>query len=166
MAFATPEQFLKTFAGIRKRTRRLLDLVPADQLEWKPGEGRFSLGDLFRHIAASERFMWAENAAFRPGRYSGCGEDLASGLDAVVAFFDRCHEESMAIFEGLSAEDLARETTLPYGNKMVLGKWLTLMTEHEVHHRGQIYTYLGLMGIKTPPIFGLTENELVKNSQG
>jgi hypothetical protein len=34
------------------------------------------------------------------------------------------------------------------------------MTEHEIHHRGQIYLYLGILGVPTPPIFGLTSEEV------
>lgn len=35
------------------------------------------------------------------------------------------------------------------------------MMEHEIHHRGQLYTYLGILNIKTPPIFGLTSEEVI-----
>ena len=34
------------------------------------------------------------------------------------------------------------------------------MLEHEAHHRGQLYFTLGLLGVATPPIYGLTEPEL------
>jgi uncharacterized damage-inducible protein DinB len=34
------------------------------------------------------------------------------------------------------------------------------MVEHEIHHRGQIYVYLSMLGVKTPPIFGLTSEQL------
>jgi uncharacterized damage-inducible protein DinB len=34
------------------------------------------------------------------------------------------------------------------------------MIEHEVHHRGQLFIYLGLLGIKTKPIYGLTSEEV------
>jgi uncharacterized damage-inducible protein DinB len=34
------------------------------------------------------------------------------------------------------------------------------MVEHEVHHRGQIYLMLNLLQVPTPPIFGLTEEEV------
>ena len=40
------------------------------------------------------------------------------------------------------------------------------MVEHEVHHRGQIYVYLGMLEVKTPPLFGLTSEELIKVSKG
>ena len=34
------------------------------------------------------------------------------------------------------------------------------MVEHEVHHRGQIYLMLGMLGVETPPLYGLTEEEV------
>ena len=39
------------------------------------------------------------------------------------------------------------------------------MVEHEVHHRGQIYTYLGLLDVPTPPLFGLTSEEVRAKSR-
>ena len=37
--------------------------------------------------------------------------------------------------------------------------------EHEVHHRGQIYIYLGMLGVKTPALYGLTSEEVKARSQ-
>jgi hypothetical protein len=39
------------------------------------------------------------------------------------------------------------------------------MTEHEIHHRGQIYLYLSMLGIKTPPLYGLTSEEVLERSK-
>jgi uncharacterized damage-inducible protein DinB len=39
------------------------------------------------------------------------------------------------------------------------------MVEHEVHHRSQIYVYLGMLGIQTPPIYGLTSEEVRERSK-
>jgi uncharacterized damage-inducible protein DinB len=38
------------------------------------------------------------------------------------------------------------------------------MAEHEIHHRGQIYLMLGLLGIVTPPLYGLTSEEVRAHS--
>jgi uncharacterized damage-inducible protein DinB len=38
------------------------------------------------------------------------------------------------------------------------------MIEHEAHHRGQLYLMLGLLEVKTPPLFGLREDEVVERS--
>jgi uncharacterized damage-inducible protein DinB len=40
------------------------------------------------------------------------------------------------------------------------------MCEHEVHHRGQIYLMLGLLEVATPPLFGLTSEEVRERSSG
>ena len=31
---------------------------------------------------------------------------------------------------------------------------LRLTHEHEIHHRGQLYTYLRIAGCEVPPLFG------------
>jgi uncharacterized damage-inducible protein DinB len=104
--------------------------------------------------------MYAENAQFKPSRYRGCGIELADGYDQVVAFTERLHIESMEIFRGLSNDDLARKCVTPGGAAIRLWKWLRAMVEHEVHHRGQIYLYLAMLEIPTPPLYGLTSEEV------
>jgi uncharacterized damage-inducible protein DinB len=34
------------------------------------------------------------------------------------------------------------------------------MVEHEVHHRGQIYLMLRMIRVATPPLYGLTSEEV------
>jgi uncharacterized damage-inducible protein DinB len=38
------------------------------------------------------------------------------------------------------------------------------MCEHEAHHRGQIYLMLNMLGVTTPPLFGLTAEEVQTRS--
>ena len=72
----------------------------------------------------------------------------------------------MTIFRSLSDDDLEKKCVTPGGVELRVGKWLRSMTEHEIHHRGQIYVYLGILGIATPPIYGLTEEEVRLRSAG
>lgn len=120
----------------------------------------FTLGDTVRHIAAIERWMFAENAARRPSRYAGCGRELADGREAVLAYLRDMHRQAVAIFSALSASDFEARCETPGGTTIRIGKWLRSMIEHEVHHRGQIYLMLGMLGIDTPPIYGLTSEEV------
>jgi uncharacterized damage-inducible protein DinB len=108
--------------------------------------------------------MYAETIAGRQSSYHGCGTSLANGYDAVVQFFDSLHEESLIIFKSLSDDDLQKRCFTPAGNAISIWKWLRALVEHEVHHRGQLYIYLGMLGIKTPPIFGLTAEEVESRS--
>ncbi len=154
------DAFATYFDGIRGRTLRVAACIPRDQLEWAPRAGAFSFGDLLRHLAAIERYMFAENAQGRPSRYPGHGRELADGYDAVFALLARLHAESLAVFRALTPADLERRCETPAGAAMTTWKWLRAMVEHEVHHRGQLYLMLGQIGVATPPIYGLTSEEV------
>ena len=157
--------FLDYLASVHARTRRLVVLVPPADLEWAPAPGKFSFGDLVRHLAGIERWMYAETVQGRPSRYPGHGRELADGLEAVLALYDRLHAESRAIFERLDADALSSRCTTPAGTSITTWKWLRAMLEHEAHHRGQLYLMLGLRGVPTPPIYGLTSEEVRARSE-
>lgn len=157
---ANQDEFLKYFDRIRSRTRRVAALVPEDALEWAPKPGAMTPGDLIRHLAATERYMWAETVRGSASRYTTHGQELAQGCDAVLALFDCLHAESMAIFRALTPAQFEGPCVTPGGAPMPVWKWLRAMIEHEVHHRGQLYLLLSLRGIPTPPLFGMTSETL------
>jgi uncharacterized damage-inducible protein DinB len=164
MEIDSADIFLPYFENIRARTIRVASLLPPDKIDWTHRAGAFTLGDLVRHVAATERWMFAENARGRPSRYPGHGRELANGLDAVLAYLARMHEESMLIFRGLTPAQLREPVTTPAGAPLVAWKWLRAMVEHEVHHRGQLYLMLGMLGVVTPPIYGLTSEQVRERS--
>jgi uncharacterized damage-inducible protein DinB len=158
-------QFTTHLEKIRARTLRVARCIPPEKIEWTFKPGRFTLGDLLRHLAGTERYMWAENARFKPSRYPGHGKELADGFDNVFAYVDRLHKESVEIFSALSDDDLHKKTITPDGASITLIKWLRLMIEHEIHHRGQIYIYLAMLDVPTPPLYGLTEEQVRERSK-
>ena len=164
MQITTVSTFLDYFESIRGRTRRVVMCVPPDRIEWTHAAGRFTLGDLVRHLAAIERWMFAENVAGRPSRYAGHGVELADGYEAVIEYFDRMHAESVEIFSSLTDEGLRQRCSTPSGVSLPVWKWLRAMVEHEVHHRGQIYLMLGMLDVPTPPLYGMTSEEVRSRS--
>ena len=160
MEIRTVGQFLDYWDSVRGRTRRVVTCIPPDRLEWTYRPGTFTLGDLVRHLATVERYMYAETLSGRPSRYAGCGRELADGYDAVLEFFDRLDAESKAIIGRLSDADLAGKCQTPAGTPITTWKWLRAMVEHEVHHRGQIYMMLSMLEVPTPPLYGLTSEEV------
>lgn len=157
--------FLPYLKRVRQRTDRVVELIPPESIEWTYREGKFTLGDLVRHLAALERWMFAENVQGRPSRYPGCGRELADGHPAVMAYYRRMREESLEIFARLTPEDLERKCTTPAGSEITVWKWLRALVEHEIHHRGQIYLYLAMLGVPTPPLYGLTSEEVLERSR-
>ncbi len=160
MEITTISPFLKYFDNVRERTMRVASCVPADKMDWTYAPGKFTLGDLLRHIAVTERYMFAENVQNHESRYTSHGNEWARDYESIVELMKRLHAESLAIFAKLTDEDLRRKCKTPGGAEIQTGKWLRAMVEHEVHHRGQIYTYLGILGVPTPPLYGLTSEEV------
>ena len=96
----------------------------------------------------------------RASRYTTHGKELADGYENVIAFMERLQAESLEIFTKLGDEELQRKCKTPDSAEITKWKWLRLMVEHEVHHRGQIYLYLGMLGVPTPPLYGLTSEQV------
>jgi uncharacterized damage-inducible protein DinB len=160
MEIRTIQPFLHYFDSVRERTLRVARCIPPDKIEWSYAPGKFTLGDLVRHIAVAERYMFAETIQGRPSRYTSHGQELAGGREAVLAFLERLHAESREILARLSDEELRGKCQTPGGAEIPVWKWLRAMVEHEIHHRGQIYIYLGILGVPTPPLYGLTSEEV------
>ncbi len=159
------DSFLEYYSKIKNRTRRLFEYIPSEDIEWTYQAGKFTIGDIIRHLATIERYMYAETVKFKPSLYNGCGIEYAKGYEETISFYNQMNSESMKIFSRLGTENLHKKCKTPGGIEITIWKWLRAMVEHEVHHRGQLYLYLGMLKVKTPPIFGLTSEEVIKNSE-
>lgn len=162
--YSSVSGFCDYWTGVRGRTMRVVRCIPAEAIEWRAVPDAFSFGDLVRHLGAIERFMYAENVCGRPSRYPGHSTALAEGLDAVTAFLETCHRETLDLVGQLSDSDLQGRCTTPAGIEITRWKWLRSMVEHESHHRGQLYLMLRMQGVTTPPIFGLTSETVRERS--
>jgi len=157
--------FLIYYSRIKGRTERLFEYIPKDKIEWTYQSGKFTIGDILRHLALIERKMYAENVQLKPSLYKGCGIEYANGYDEVIQFYKNMHHESVEIFSTLTEADLSSKCLTPGGAKITVWKWLRAMVEHEVHHRGQLYMYLVMLNVQTPPLYGLTSEEVILRSQ-
>jgi uncharacterized damage-inducible protein DinB len=157
--------FIDYYRRLRHRTMAVVHLIPEEQLEWSPQPEAFSFGDVLRHLAAIERYVFAENAWRRPSRYPGHGRDLAEGYEAVLAYLERTHRETLAVLQPLTPDDLAARFESLMGSSIPVWKWLRALAEHEVHHRGQLYLMLRMINVATPPLYGLTSEEVQARSE-
>lgn len=75
--------FVEYWRRVRGRTSRLLDLVPTGDLEWSYAAGKYTFGDIFRHLPGIERYMYAENVRHRRSAYPGHAIELARGHEGI-----------------------------------------------------------------------------------
>ena len=52
--------FLDYFSKVHQRTMRVARCIPPDKVDWSFGQGKFTLGDVARHIATANRYTFAE----------------------------------------------------------------------------------------------------------
>jgi uncharacterized damage-inducible protein DinB len=161
----TINSFLEYYEGVRKRTNRLLKSIPQEHFEFAYKQGKFTIADQIRHIAAIKRLMFAETVSGGKSLYRGCGKELADGYENVLSYFNQSHNETCEIIGSLTDEDLQQNCLTPTGVEISIKKWLQFLVEHEIHHRAQLYIYLNMLDVKTPPMYGLTSEQLTEFSK-
>lgn len=165
MEIINVDAFLAYNERTRQATTRVLQVIPHDKLNWTYMPGKFTIADMVRHIAAIERYVFAEMALGKLPAYKGCGKELADGYDNIMAYFNEMHSQSIAIFKSLSNEDLKRKIKSLDGKEVEIGNFLRALVLHEIHHRGALCIYLNLINVVTPPILGLMEEQVIQLSK-
>jgi uncharacterized damage-inducible protein DinB len=124
-----------------------LKAVPDDKLDWRPREGMFTLRELASHIAEAQVALARSALA---GSAQKANLNLSnSGIEEIVSALDRHHDELVSEVSKFTLEQLNEEIEF-HGRKLRRKVLLYGMTEHEIHHRGQLFTYLRLAGVAPP----------------
>lgn len=72
MEITTIAPFLDYYEKLRGRTLNIIKEVPPEHIEWTYKQGKFTIGDLIRHLATIERYMYGETVSGQPSAYPGC----------------------------------------------------------------------------------------------
>jgi uncharacterized damage-inducible protein DinB len=144
-------------------TRRVLERVPGDRLEWKPNPKSMSLGQLSLHVATIPGFV-SDIARQSPFSFpkmvqpsANSSAELVPALDASVA---RAKQNLLAIGDA----GLANLWRLVEGDTELMavpvgGVVRSIMLNHWYHHRGQLSVYLRELGVPLPSIYGPSADE-------
>jgi uncharacterized damage-inducible protein DinB len=144
-------------------TRRVLERVPGDRLEWKPNPKSMSLGQLSLHVATipglvsdiarqspfSFPKMVQPSAASSAELIPALNESVATAKANLLAIGDGGLTDVWRLVEG-GREMMA----LPVG-----GVVRSIMLNHWYHHRGQLSVYLRELGVPLPSIYGPSADE-------
>jgi len=147
-----------------RATRRVLERVPEDRLDWRPHEKSMTLGQLAMHVATlpaaiaeiSTRTEFDVNTQIpRPSATSA--SELVTTLDQSVA-------RARTLLGGMDDAALASPWRMVSGGREVAamprGALLrSVMLNHWYHHRGQLTVYLRETGARVPAIYGASADE-------
>jgi uncharacterized damage-inducible protein DinB len=144
-------------------TRRVLERIPDDQLDWKPHEKSMTFGELAMHVAnlpgaiaeISTRDFDVKTVIPRPS--------ATSSAQLFVVLEDSL-KRAKRLLGAMADADLASPWRMVNGDREVLsmrrGELLrSVMLNHWYHHRGQLTVYLRQTGALVPAVYGDSADE-------
>lgn len=158
-------KFIKYYQQIRFITNRVIDVIPPGKMDWSYLPDKFTIADLLRHIAGIERYVFMEVIQGNKPSYKGCKKDVADGYENTLLYFHELHRQSIEVLSALDDKDLQNEICTMDGKVTTVSNFLRALVVHEVHHRAALCIYLNLIGVSTPPVIGLTEEQVIEISK-
>ncbi|WP_017755132.1 DinB family protein [Calidifontibacillus oryziterrae] len=147
-------EYISFLDGVRKRTMDFAKAVPNSMLEWRPAENKFSTGDLLRHLGSSQ-LMYLHAFETQEWVYGGHDRTKGETIEEIINYLNECHEKLIDGLSTLGNDLLIKKIPTLHGHEVSSWRIMMACVEHEIHHRGQLSTYLQLNNIQPPKIFGL-----------
>jgi uncharacterized damage-inducible protein DinB len=147
-------------------TRRVLERVPAERLDWTPHERSMTLGQLAMHIANIPGAIAEVSSRDSFDVSTVIPRPTATDTRQVLRTLDESLARAHSILGAMSDADLLGPWRMVNGKEVVFaitrGELLrTVMLNHWYHHRGQLTVYLRLLGVAVPAIYGDSADERV-----
>ncbi len=139
-------------------TCRVLGAVPDENNDYRPDARSRSGRELAWHIVEGDiQFLSCiANLAFV------FGEEKANPTESMaemVGYYEAGFRDTMARIRALTPEELATPVDFMGIFNYPVVSYLTFFSNHSIHHRAQLSTYLRPMGAKVPAIYGPSADE-------
>lgn len=161
----TIAEFTRDAGAMQASIRALLELAPADKLDWSPGSNLMPLGKLLWHVGGSlpPVVVMAITKQFPPPEYLAeevmTGRFLQSATPAeAVALLDAQTARMNELLATVTEDQwLHEQVTMPWGATGSVGQIVIQGLLHAAGHRYQLFMYLKLLGqpLGTAALFGL-----------
>ena len=159
------DSFTTEFEHEAQTTRKHLERLRNDKLDWRPHEKSFTAGGLASHIV--ECISWAESIFNRdevdvdPATYKPY---QATSVPELLKTFDDKVANCKQVLAGVTEESLTQPWRLKMGGRLLFERprsavFRDFILSHVIHHRGQFSVYLRLLNVPVPGSYGPTADE-------
>lgn len=161
----TIKEFIEEFNQLCDGTRKVLERVPDDKLDWQPHEKSMPLGKMAMHIANLpiwiERILTSEEFDFATANFK---PPVIESAAQILEEFEKRHSSTLEIMQNTDDEKLKDTWRIRRGETVMaeLPKATAMRSwtyNHLIHHRGQLTVYLRLLNIPVPGIYGPSADE-------
>ena len=146
-------------------TRKTLERVPENKLDWKPDSKSMSMAQLAGHI--TEMVGWGsmtlttDSMAMNPGDHKPF---LPTSQQELLSLYDKNLAQLRSTLAGMSDEDMMKTWTLTIGGNVLFSMprvavMRTMIMNHLIHHRAQLTVYYRLNGVPVPALYGPSADE-------
>ena len=158
------EALLSEFTREAAATRKCLERIPEDALDWRPHRKSMRLRHLATHLARLPGWGVAVLTHDVWKRASDVEHEEPQTCEAILDLFDRDAEALKAAFKGRKDDHLQAVWRMEIDGAVTIERpralvLRTLVLNHLIHHRGQLGVYLRLRDVPLPPIYGPTADE-------
>jgi uncharacterized damage-inducible protein DinB len=161
------EMLLPEFDHEMANTRKTIERVPEDKLDWRPHEKSMTLGGLTTHVANLP--SWAAHGInldeldIAPNGVPWRVEQIKSRAEALENF-DRNVADARAAIASASDEHLLQSWSLLSNGRTVMtlprvAVLRSFVMNHLIHHRAQLGVYLRLNDVPVPSLYGPSADE-------
>jgi uncharacterized damage-inducible protein DinB len=159
------QMLLPEFDQEMTNTRKVLERVPDEKLDYKPHVKSMTLGRLAGHVA--ELPSWASHTLqveelkidsnFKPS--------IPKSRQEILDTFDKSVLEARDLISKATDEDFGKIWTLKFGDETIFSMPRTavlrnMVISHLIHHRAQLGVYLRLNEIEIPGMYGPSADEM------
>lgn len=159
---------LREYDNEMATTRRALERVPMDKVDYAPDPKSMKLGRLAGHIA--EMVGWGSMALssdefdMDPDGKGGYKPLQPPSSDQLLGAYDKSVKETRAALEKATDPEMLAEWKLKnHGETLMAMPRVAVVRvfvmNHIIHHRAQLCVYLRLNGIPVPSIYGPSADE-------
>jgi uncharacterized damage-inducible protein DinB len=147
----TAQMFVQGLEREYAITRRVLAAVPEGKKDYRPDPDARTAFALASHIASSD--VWFLNGILK-GEFVREGDKKFRSVEEIVAYYEREFPAALAKIKAMSPDKLAKIIPAFGMFELPAAAYLAFLTNHSIHHRGQLCTYLRPMGSKVPNVYG------------
>ena len=135
-------------------TKTVIEAMPAGRMDYRPDPCAKSAMELAWHIASAQNFFLRSIVA---GEFDFSSKPRPESIQTptdVANWYDEAFSRNVAAIEAMTPEQLVKIIDFKGFIQLPAVAYVSFHMHHEVHHRGQLSTYLRPMGGKVPSIYG------------
>ncbi len=165
---ALKDAILPEFDHEMANTRKTLERIPENKLDWRPHPKSYSIRELATHLANLP--SWAsitinqDSFDLDPPGGGSARVPPAASRSEVLERFDKNSVEARAVIAAASDETFRKPWSLLSAGKEIfilprIAVLRSFVMNHTIHHRAQLSVYLRLNDVPVPALYGPSADE-------